>query len=99
MNIIKSFIEKVKEANLEVGEFIQTTSDPCIDYSIEFQLRENTIIYISDCERGPWAVRWSENSDVKYHVEPEKLDQALEILGPYLDKAGQLNRETCTIEP
>lgn len=99
LNVMTSFIETVKTAYLEVGEFIQWTSDPCIKYSIEFQLRESTIKYISDCERGPWAVHWSENSNVKYYVEPEKLYQAMGILQPSFDEAGILNEETCTIEP
>jgi hypothetical protein len=99
LDIMTSFIEIIKEADLEVGEFLMATCDPSMTYSIEFQLGKNTIKYISDCADGPWAVLWSEKDDVKYHVEPNEPYQAVDIIKPYLDKVGQLNFETCTIEP
>ena len=96
---MKSFFEIMKKADIENGEFQQMMCDPRVYDTIEFQSGNNTIKFIGDCGGGPWEVRWSERSNVKYHVEREIPYQALAILTSLIDEVGELNRDVCSIDP
>jgi hypothetical protein len=100
LKTMTGFLEKIKKAPLQVGEFPTATCDPSYTSSIALQLGTNSIEYLMDClDRNLWKVSWSEKGDLSYYVEYDKFSQALAILEPFLQQVGDLNFDTCSIEP